>query len=466
MSPANKGSGTRPVEDRRLKAVGLTGVVIAAGLFAWLAGDLERQLPLALDRFVPFAAVAVLAVNLLAAGILVIVAGCGAGRALRNPRRRRAIGLQIVLANALVPALLYGMLSDDPAFEADLAAQDLDVVVAIVGTVLVALAWRLWRRSRRYEAPDADEAMALDPRPPVLYLRSFADDGQAVIHAGGMSASSHVMKVLSPVTPEQEMADILDRVGPLVAIGKPGEPLPELGAARLYVDHDRWQAKVTELMRAARLVVVRVGASPGVLWEIERALDSLPRQRLVLAVLGGATVAPELRARLASVLGPSFEAALPQPPPSRWKALVYSDPRRRIGGLICFGPDGRAFPVAVRVWPVPLRDLLFVAAGRPSAAPLRGAWRQVFAHLGLAWHDSRRRRSRGVAVLLAVFFGWLGGQWFYLGNRRRAWLYILTIPLMMAPLFMSFADALRFIWVDRADFEARFVSIGDRKRRA
>jgi fatty-acyl-CoA synthase len=93
------------------------------------------------------------------------------------------------------------------------------------------------------------------------------------------------------------MSDILAQIGPVVAIGKPSEPVPQLGAACLYVSNDEWQRKVAELMAAARLVVVRVGASPGLLWEIEQALAKLPRQRLALAVLGGSAVAPELVAR-------------------------------------------------------------------------------------------------------------------------------------------------------------------------
>ena len=54
-------------------------------------------------------------------------------------------------------------------------------------------------------------------------------------------------ELISVRTPEQELADILEHVGPVVAVGKPGEPLPELGAARLYVSHDEWQGKVHDV---------------------------------------------------------------------------------------------------------------------------------------------------------------------------------------------------------------------------
>ncbi len=347
-------------------------------------------------------------------------------------------------------------MSDDPAVKAELARSGWDTALSAVILVLAVIAWRLWARSRQYGALDADQAMARDPRPPVLYLRSFADDGAALM--GEQSSWMRLGASLTAlVTPEQEMAYILDVVGPVVAIGKPGEPLPELGAARLYVSDDRWQAKVQELMRVAGLVVVRLGASPGLLWEIEQALAHLPRQRLVFALLGGSVVAPALVERLAPTLGPTFALALPQPAPPVWTQL-FRDPRRRIGGLVCFGADGSAHAVAVRRWPPQWADLLALVM-RPSAGPLRRAWRDVFAQLGHVPGAAEGSRSRAWAVILAIVFGCFGAHWFYLGRRRRGVVYILAIPLLLAPLFLGFIDAFRFLWVDRAGFDARFSAL-------
>ncbi len=458
MSSPAASSWVAPTEDRRLKVAGLVLIAGAAGAAAFVINRTLVGWPIPVDRFVLVVALSVLGVNLFAAGLLVLAAGCGSTRSLRNPGRRRAIALQIVLANVLTPALLYAAIVDNPAAESALDASGWDVVGGIGAYALVFVAWRLWRCSRRYDAVSADEAMALDPRPPVLYLRSFHDDDVALIDDGGSAFTRHVMQAISPPSPEQEMADILRRVGPVVAIGKPGEPLPQLGAARLYVSNDQWQGKVVELMSVARLVVVRLGGSAGVLWEVEQALAKLPRQRLVLAVLGGSAVAPELVARLTATLGPSFAAALPQPPPRGWKSMFFKDPRRRIGGLVCFGADGTARAVPVRSWPVALRDLFFAAMLRPSAAPLRSAFRRFFADAGMTAFVSRRP-SRAVAVVLAALIGWTGAQWFYLGNRRRGLLYAVAIPVFIVPYFLSVIDALRFIWVDRKEFDARFVAV-------
>jgi TM2 domain-containing membrane protein YozV len=447
-------------EDRRLKALGLVLLAAGGACLAWLSNHLSTEWPVSPARFALFAAICVLATNLLAVGLLVLAAGCGKTHSASAPgRRRAAVLLRIVLANVLAPAVLFTIISQDPELAAEAERQGWDAWVAGISTALLVIAWRLWRRSRQYGALGADEAMARDRRAPVLYLRSFADDGEAVIDGSVSTLARRGMKMFAPVTPEQEMAEILAHVGPVVAIGKPGEPLPELGAARLYVSDDQWQAKVIELMGKAALVVIRLGASPGLLWEIERSLERLPRRRIVFAVLGSSALAPALAARLVAVLGPTFELALPQPAPVGWLTALYRDPRRRIGGFVCFAADATAYAVPVRLWPVHWQDVPYLVMARPSAAPLRRALREVFARLELAGSDSAGR-SRAVAALLAVFFGWSGAHWFYLGRRRLGVIYILTIPLLFAPLFLGFWDAFRFIWVDRAEFDSRFSALG------
>ncbi len=452
----------RRAEDRRLKMLGLALVLSAGALFVFLSD--HAQWPIVPARFAVLAVGCVLGVNLFAVGLLVLAAGCGKTHASSPvPRRRAALLLRLTLANLLAPAFLYAVLTSDPAAQAELTRRGWDTALSVVIAVLAIVAWRLWRRSRQFGALGADQAMTRDPRPPVLYLRSFADDGAALM--GDMSWwMRQGASVTALVTPEQEMADILDAVGPVVAIGKPGEPLPELGAARLYVSDDQWQAKVKELMRLASLVVVRLGSSPGLLWEIEQALVHLPRQRLVLALLGGSVVAPALVERLTPTLGPTFALALPQPAPRFWTQL-YRDPRRRIGGLVCFDTDGSAHAVPVRRWPIQWDDLL-VLLMRPSAGPLRRAWREVFVRLGGGLGVGESGRSRALAVTLALVFGWAGAHWFYLGRSRRGIVYVLTIPLLLAPLFLGFVDAFRFLWVDRDGFDTRFSAVRRTSRRA
>ncbi len=107
-----------------------------------------------------------------------------------------------------------------------------------------------------------DELRRSGGRRPILYLRSFAIDA----HAGG----------------EQEVVEVLRRSGPVIAIGRPGEEFPQLGAARFYVDHQHWQAKVADIVRVAQLALWVTGTTEGLKWELSHLVEQLPPERLIL----------------------------------------------------------------------------------------------------------------------------------------------------------------------------------------
>jgi hypothetical protein len=104
----------------------------------------------------------------------------------------------------------------------------------------------------------------------VLFLRSFADEN--IANPENTLGSRYETKLVKALT----------RIGPVIAIGKPGEELPELGAGRLYVAHGDWKRAVEELMVRAKLVVIQIGNSEGILWEVERSLKSLPPSKILL----------------------------------------------------------------------------------------------------------------------------------------------------------------------------------------
>ena len=164
------------VEDRRLKALGLALIAAGAGLIALLSGRVTDAGQLNRAILIDAMWMSMVAANLFAIGLLVLAAGCGERLRLDDPRRRWAIGLQLLLANVLGPALLWTVLVNDESPRTELG--DWEIVATVAAYALLLAAWRLWRRSRQHEALGADEAMALDPRPPILYLRSFMDDAR------------------------------------------------------------------------------------------------------------------------------------------------------------------------------------------------------------------------------------------------------------------------------------------------
>jgi hypothetical protein len=112
---------------------------------------------------------------------------------------------------------------------------------------------------------------------PIFYLRSFALDEEV-----GRPSILELFLNAQPANPEQTMTHALGRCGPLIAIGRPGEQLPALGAARFYVAQDLWQEKVADIATVARLVVWASGTTPGLQWEITHLVRSLTPGKLVL----------------------------------------------------------------------------------------------------------------------------------------------------------------------------------------
>jgi len=143
----------------------------------------------------------------------------------------------------------------------------------------------LFRAGKKFKAVSAEVAMAADDRPPVLYLRSFADDAALAWSQLDTAFATQTGGSLPLASREEQMVEAFSEVGPVGAIGKSGERLPELGAVRLYLSDAEWQSKVLELMGRARLVVLRAGLTPGFWWEVQRSAQLAPEKILFLVEL-------------------------------------------------------------------------------------------------------------------------------------------------------------------------------------
>lgn len=151
-------------------------------------------------------------------------------------------------------------------------------IKAVVGGLLGLGGIFIFIYARKLRAAAFAKSTEQDSRPPVLYLRSFKDD--PVMSRPGLF---HIT-IPSVTTIEEQLAMVLNEIGPVTAIGKPGERLPALGARRLYVDDADWQEKVSELMAQSRLVIFRLAKTEGFWWELERAAATVSPERLVLLV--------------------------------------------------------------------------------------------------------------------------------------------------------------------------------------
>jgi hypothetical protein len=144
--------------------------------------------------------------------------------------------------------------------------------LSVVGAVL-------FMSARNFLARGALTGLVQDHRSPVVYLRSFKSDVRL------FETPSQVLALLighASQTYEWSLAKATAAIGPLVAIGKPGENLPPGGAARLYVDNDHWQQVATELVSIAKLVVLRVGQTRGFLWELRHVVEQCDPRKVVV----------------------------------------------------------------------------------------------------------------------------------------------------------------------------------------
>ncbi|MEZ2293502.1 hypothetical protein [Variovorax sp. RCC_210] len=119
-------------------------------------------------------------------------------------------------------------------------------------------------RARSAFQPDAAALLAADPRPPVLYLRSFSDD---LVRQRSNSAANLIDYNL-----ESRLAADFSAKGPFVAVAAPKSKAITLGAARASLTDDQWQAQVIKWMDESSLIVILVGVTAWVDWELRQVL--------------------------------------------------------------------------------------------------------------------------------------------------------------------------------------------------
>lgn len=179
--------------------------------------------------------------------------------------RAAAIALFIpfgVLLCAILAMRIRGGFTGPLEFASYLVLLVFGIPITAYGWWRFVCAW-LWNWGSRFLLESA--IVAIGEKPPVIYLRSFR-------------------KEKAITKEERAFAAILEDIGPVVAIGRPGEVAPRLGSARLYVSDTEWQAEISDLIRRSCLVVMLAGKSGGLGWEIGECKRLLGPDRLLIFV--------------------------------------------------------------------------------------------------------------------------------------------------------------------------------------
>lgn len=175
----------------------------------------------------------------------------------KSAQRGRLFQILAVVGGVLWAFVLFAFWESSDGFIKPLIG--LVLLVGIGGFVA------LFERGKQHLSPDAEEAMRSDPRAPVVYLRSFEDDD-------------------SPNNLEWALCDVMDDVGPFVAIGRPGDTIPPLGASRAYIKDKNWKNYVTGLLDRSALVVLLAGRTAGLKWELGQCGRRIDPERVVVLI--------------------------------------------------------------------------------------------------------------------------------------------------------------------------------------
>ncbi len=172
-------------------------------------------------------------------------------------------------------------------------AAQLDIVGYIIVHIVLLVASIIFlpriiartRQLQRARLKRAEDILAEDPRPPVVYLRAFAEDSTG--RDPGPSTRVAPLTTFGIVVPQEpvsfevDLSAKLKAVGPFVGLGKPSRGPPVGGAARLETPYDVWQQTVIDLLRRCRLVLFRAGDTESLRWEMRKVVELVPPERII-----------------------------------------------------------------------------------------------------------------------------------------------------------------------------------------
>jgi hypothetical protein len=179
------------------------------------------------------------------------------------------------------------------------------IPLALMGTLIFAtLAIAQYVSYLRAAQPTIEEVRSVDKRKPILMLRSFRDDQLTApepsslkfYHPGGGRRL------------EQIIAGSFRQFGTFIAIGEPGEKLPQLGAARSQLSGDAWQSAVLGWIHESTLIVMLAGTTQWITWELHRVVEQNQFGKLMILL------PPE---QISPLFGKKFSARA-----ARWQTVL------------------------------------------------------------------------------------------------------------------------------------------------
>jgi hypothetical protein len=173
--------------------------------------------------------------------------------------------------------------------------------IVLLSFLLFGIAWRRFRRGNSFALPHAEGLLERDERAPVLYLRSFSDDGMSVGHA--------TSDMFDNIGFEQTLSRYFSGFGPVVAIAEP-RGVPQPGAARVFVPEESWQQRILAWMEQATLIVVVVGHTNAAKWELREMIARGYQKKCVFIIPPAKSRRPRLEGAEECFSGTQWESAI------------------------------------------------------------------------------------------------------------------------------------------------------------
>lgn len=301
----------------------------------------------------------------------------------RNARRKRRHGKQheSKFPYRLVAYLLLGITLLTIGFIAsrfisgafEFSNADLGGSAGIIALPLI-LSIIAFRTYILQKMPTAAEALQKDSRPPVLYLRSFDQESLKFVHLKDeekkkyndflnyaedvhlppferklydLMNHSAILVADVPVHGEDITfekyfrSEVMQRIGPLVALGNPIDDLPSEGAYRDYQIDDKWKDVFYERAAQSACILMQLGNSNNLQFELTSILSRGMRQKLFILTPPQADVKDKNAWIRKYVL---------REKPATWEAFStilktngyqILEEQPGIGSVLTFGPDGR-----------------------------------------------------------------------------------------------------------------------------
>jgi hypothetical protein len=205
-----------------------------------------------------------------------------------------------------------------------LAQQAVTLAVILAGVAAA-------RGARRFMQRKADKLILSGTYSPIVFLRSFQDED---VRVQPISYLRRLVRIRPRL--EEVVVRTMAAMGPPIAIGLPGERMPNIGAMRAYYDDDQWQAAFEDWVQRAEWIAVMAGSTPWAVWEMKYLLTHGLAQKMIIVIPSDRSD-DRRQGRWSALLGAAAETP--------WSGPLGQLDRRQLR-VVVFEPGGRVLGIA------------------------------------------------------------------------------------------------------------------------